>query len=122
MYDLSDTCFVCVPAEDGALLGKIEKVRVLKNDRREGNEKKSFISFSSHCNLILPDPVLVLVVLDVLVVVVVIIIFMVGVENNSVLCFSFFFVTGVSIRTDAFEGSWCGCCHSTSPHLLRLSL
>ena len=24
------------PAEDGALLGKIEKVRVLRNDRREG--------------------------------------------------------------------------------------
>lgn len=28
---------VCVSAEDGALLGKIEKVRVLRNDRREGN-------------------------------------------------------------------------------------
>lgn len=27
---------MCVPAEDGALLGKIEKVRVLRNDRREG--------------------------------------------------------------------------------------
>nr|XP_054588612.1 polypeptide N-acetylgalactosaminyltransferase 2 isoform X2 [Nothobranchius furzeri] len=27
---------LCVPAEDGALLGKIEKVRVLRNDRREG--------------------------------------------------------------------------------------
>lgn len=112
MYDLSDTCFVCVPAEDGALLGKIEKVRVLRNDRREGNEKKSFISFSSHCNLILlfllllllvllfvlvvPVPVLVLVLLVVvfgvlvLVVVFIIIIFMVGGENNSVPCFSFF--------------------------------
>lgn len=27
---------LCVTAEDGALLGKIEKVRVLRNDRREG--------------------------------------------------------------------------------------
>lgn len=35
--------FLCVSAEDGALLGKIEKVRVLRNDRREGEEE----SFSS---------------------------------------------------------------------------
>lgn len=35
---------VCVPAEDGALLGKIEKVRVLRNDRREGTlEEEGFI-------------------------------------------------------------------------------
>lgn len=31
---------LCVSAEDGALLGKIEKVRVLRNDRREGTTKK----------------------------------------------------------------------------------
>lgn len=30
---------VSVSAEDGALLGKIEKVRVLRNDRREGEEE-----------------------------------------------------------------------------------
>lgn len=28
--------YFILPAEDGALLGKIEKVRVLRNDRREG--------------------------------------------------------------------------------------
>ncbi|KAF3832491.1 hypothetical protein F7725_026156 [Dissostichus mawsoni] len=31
-----NVCSVCVSAEDGALLGKIEKIRVLRNDRREG--------------------------------------------------------------------------------------
>lgn len=36
--------YICVLpslAEDGALLGKIEKVRILRNDRREGNNSIS---------------------------------------------------------------------------------
>lgn len=41
-----------VPAEDGALLGKIEKVRVLRNDRREGNEGV-IIHFHPHALIIL---------------------------------------------------------------------
>lgn len=36
----SFACFLIL-AEDGALLGKIEKVRVLRNDRREG---KAFLN------------------------------------------------------------------------------
>lgn len=45
---------VCVPAEDGALLGKIEKVRVLRNDRREGTleeEEGVIITFMPERNL-----------------------------------------------------------------------
>lgn len=36
-------------AEDGALLGKIEKVRVLRNDRREGRLNLSREQYKFHC-------------------------------------------------------------------------
>lgn len=87
---------MCVSAEDGALLGKIEKVRVLRNDRREGNYKKRrrksdvvfiqmqlFLSWLWLGGEIIP----------------------LGTKN---VFFDFlFFVTDVSLRTDAFKGSRC---------------
>lgn len=41
VWGLFGTNFVFLSAEDGALLGKIDKLRVLRNDRREG--KQTFI-------------------------------------------------------------------------------
>lgn len=36
-------------ADDGALLGKIEKVRVLRNDRREGRLNFKEVRYKFHC-------------------------------------------------------------------------
>lgn len=41
--------FYFFQADDGALLGKIEKVRVLRNDRREGRLNFKKVRYKFHC-------------------------------------------------------------------------